>query len=215
MTQILWFGDSVTQGYTDEFGGWTQRLRRYLDARYVSRYNGDLVPSHDVFNLGISGDTSAGLLRRMEREIGPRLLSERAIIMIAVGTNDSVFGQNSEEVDAAAGQFRQNLEQLVTQAKGVTGRVILVGLLPCDEAKMQPMPWSTSGKSYSNERLSEFNQIVVETAKKHEIPVIDIFSMVLRDGVGKYLADGIHPNGEGHTLIAYEVQPLVEHYLKF
>lgn len=213
MTQILCFGDSITQGYTDEFGGWTQRLRRYFDSRYVSRYNGDLVPSHDVFNLGISGDTSTGLLHRMEGEIRPRLLDEQAIIVIAIGTNDSIFRQNGEEVEVTAEHFSQNLERLVTQAKEITGRVILIGLLPCEESKMQPMPWSSSGKSYSNERLSEFNQIVVETANKYEIPVVDVFASVLKEGPEKYLADGIHPNSEGHTLIAFETQPLVEHFL--
>jgi len=215
MSQILCFGDSVTQGYTDEFGGWTQRLRRYLDMHYVSRYNGDLVPSHDVFNLGISGDTSTGLLRRMEREIGPRLLSERAIVVISIGTNDSVSTQDGEDGEAAAKRFSRNIERLVTRAREVTGRVILIGLLPCEEAKMRPMPWSSSGTSYSNERLSEFNRIVVETADRHEIPVVDIFDSILKDGPEKYLADGLHPNSEGHTRIVDELQPFVEHYLKF
>jgi lysophospholipase L1-like esterase len=62
MASILCFGDSITQGYIDLEGGWTQRLRRHLDQDATVPRGATTFPAHAVFNLGISGDTAEGLL---------------------------------------------------------------------------------------------------------------------------------------------------------
>ena len=72
MAQILCFGDSITLGFVDLEGGWTQCLRRSLDQLATFAVGGTRFPAHATFNLGVSDDTAAGLLARMEREILPR-----------------------------------------------------------------------------------------------------------------------------------------------
>lgn len=81
MAHYLIFGDSITQGFNDLTGGWVQRLRESLTL------------DDFVINLGVSGDTSDGLLARFEVELKPRLSTEGEsnIILIAIGSNDSAW----------------------------------------------------------------------------------------------------------------------------
>jgi hypothetical protein len=87
MASILCFGDSITQGFVDLEGGWTQRLRRRLDQDASVPMGATTFPVHAVFNLGISGDTAEGLLARLEPELGPRRLGDQTIVVVAVGVN--------------------------------------------------------------------------------------------------------------------------------
>jgi lysophospholipase L1-like esterase len=211
MSNILCFGDSITQGYTDPAGGWTQRLRQKLDATYFHIYkNGITVPAHDVFNLGISGDTSAGLLARIASEIKPRLLNEDSIIIIAIGTNDSVYRQTDDSVETTEEQYGDNLLKLIQIAKQTTDKVIIVGTLPCDESKMQPMPWSSSGKSYSNQRLKEFNDTAMNVASEQNVQIVNMFEKLNIENPDSYLHDGIHPNENGHQLISDSIFSVIE-----
>ena len=62
---VLIFGDSITWGaYDPEQGGWATRLRNYFEEK-----DNDI----DVYNLGISGDTTADLLERIEIEAKSRV----------------------------------------------------------------------------------------------------------------------------------------------
>jgi lysophospholipase L1-like esterase len=91
MASILCFGDSITQGYVDLEGGWTQRLRRRSTRTPPSPMGATTFPAHAVFNLGVSGDTAEGLLARLEPELGPRRLGDQTIVVVAVGVNETTF----------------------------------------------------------------------------------------------------------------------------
>ena len=87
-TVLLFFGASTTQGIRDPEGGWVGRLTRFLMSRDIESENTNFT----VFNLGVSGDDTRGLLSRMEPEMKARKdPDERAIIGIAIGTNDSAI----------------------------------------------------------------------------------------------------------------------------
>jgi len=79
MEQVICiFGASTTWGAWDkEKGGWVNRLRLFFDKNY---------DNVDVYNLGVSGDTSNGLLKRFKIECEAR---EPTIILISMGENDS------------------------------------------------------------------------------------------------------------------------------
>ena len=64
MTTVLVYGDSTVQGFWDTEGGWVQRLRSYLDKKFLN--NPDCY--YPLFNLGVSGDTSKDLLERFQGE---------------------------------------------------------------------------------------------------------------------------------------------------
>lgn len=203
MAQILCFGDSITQGFVDQEGGWTQRMARRLDREATVPVGPTTFPAHVTFNLGIAGETSAGLLARLEREVEPRLGGDQAIIVIAVGVNETA-SEGGEE------QFAANLDALVRLATRHTDEVLLVGLLPCDEARMQPAPW---GDCYTNERIRAFNDVVVRSAGEHGVALLDCFDELLARDHAALLHDGLHPNGDGHQLIADRVHDRIGPWL--
>ena len=202
MARILCFGDSITFGYTDPEGGWVQRLHNRLGYIDVTAENN---PVHEVINLGISADTADDVLKRMTVERDARIQNESDLILIAVGTNDSVYSQSSDDTYTTPEEFSNKLTQLVELAREKTQNVALIGLLPCEESKMQPMPWSTSGKCYSNKRLAMFNKAIEHVASEMEVEFFDMYVDMLGREYEKYLHDGLHPNSVGHQYITDKI----------
>ena len=82
MTHVLIFGDSITYGAWDREGGWAKRLRSFLDEKQLSDSN----IFYTTYNLGISGENTDDLLKRIDSEIKPRLdESEETVIIFAIG----------------------------------------------------------------------------------------------------------------------------------
>jgi lysophospholipase L1-like esterase len=160
-------------------------------------------PAHAVCNLGISGDTSQGLAERLERELAPRQLGDQTIVVIAVGINETGYDPRTGRPTSDPGRFAATLTGLVATARRHTDRVLLVGLLPCDEARMQPPPWSgDGGEHYANDRIAEFNRAVRRVAAATGAALADPFEEALAGDHTALLHDGLHPNGAGHQLLA-------------
>lgn len=214
MASILCFGDSITQGFVDLEGGWTQRLRRRLDQEAALPLGDITFPAHAVFNLGISGDTAAGLAERLERELAPRQLGDQTIVVIAVGVNETGYDPGTGRPTHDPGRFAATLAELVAAARRHTDRVLLVGLLPCDEARMQPPPWSQDGgEHYANHRIAEFNQAVRRVAADTGTDLADPFEEALAGDHTALLHDGLHPNGAGHQLLADRIGERLRRWL--
>jgi lysophospholipase L1-like esterase len=202
MASIVCFGDSITQGFVDLEGGWTQRLRRRLDQEATFPLGDVSFPAHAVFNLGVTDDTSEGLAARLERELVPRRLGDQTIVVIAVGVNETAYDPGTGRPAHDAERFAATLAGLVATARRHTDRVLLVGLLPCDEARMQPPPWGGEGGHYANDRIGRFNQAVGRVAADTGAALVDCFEEVLAGDHAALLHDGLHPNGAGHQLLA-------------
>ena len=214
MASILCFGDSITQGFVDPDGGWTQRLRRRLDQDATIPMGDTTFPAHAVFNLGVSGDTTEGLAARLERELEPRQLGDQSIVVIAVGVNETAFDPVTGRPAHDAERFAATLAELVAAARRHTDRVLLVGLLPCDEARMQPAPWSEDGREhYANDRIGQFNQAVRRVAAGTGVALADCFEEVLAGDHTALLHDGLHPNGAGHQLLADRIGERLRRWL--
>ena len=214
MAQVLCFGDSITQGYVDpEGGGWTQRLRRRLDQEATFPLGGVAFPAHATFNLGVSDDTSDRLLARLEGEARARLLGDQTVLVIAVGINETAFDLASGRPAHSLEGFAERLAALVATARTITDQVLLVGLLPVDEARMQPAPWSVDGESYANDRIAAFNRVVRRVAADHGVAMVDCFDEVLAGDHAALLHDGLHPNAAGHQLLADRIGEAVGRWL--
>jgi lysophospholipase L1-like esterase len=214
MASILCFGDSITQGFVDPDGGWTQRLRRRLDQDATIPMGDTTFPAHAVFNLGVSGDTTEGLAARLERELAPRQLGDQSIVVIAVGVNETAFDPVTGRPAHDAERFAATLAELVAAARRHTDRVLLVGLLPCDEARMQPAPWSEDGREhYANDRIGQFNQAVRRVAADTGVALADCFEELLAGDHTALLHDGLHPNGAGHQLLADRIGERLRRWL--
>ncbi len=136
-------------------------------------------------NAGVSGDTTAGGLRRAEW-----VLSQRPdVVVLALGANDGLRGLPLEETG-------KNLQGIVAKARAAGARVLLCGML---------IP-----TSYGPEYQEGFGRLFPRVARAEGVPLVPF----LLDGVaGKKelnLEDGIHPNAEGQRILAANVLPHLE-----
>jgi lysophospholipase L1-like esterase len=195
MSRILIFGDSITYGAWDKEGGWAQRLRKYIDEKIEI----DPAYYHLVYNLGISGNNSEDLLKRFEGECKARQKEEGDMVIIfAIGENDSQIRNGKARVKID--KFEKNLESLLKLSKKFTDKVFFVGLCPADESKSDPIPRDTS-KSYKNDSIEKYNDVIKEFCEKNNLGFIDVFSNLISENYKELLDDGIHPNTEGHQQI--------------
>jgi len=204
--RVLIFGDSITQGFWDLEGGWAVRLARHYFARQVEDMSRD---EPIVFNVGISGDTSAGLCKRFRSEtLARKWLDEEFALIITIGVNDACI--EAGKLWTTPDEYRQNITKLIEMARELSPKVLFVGLTPCDENKTTPTPWGDY--SYKNQDIRRLDDILRDLCNQHNLP----FVPVLEAFAGKQkelLPDGLHPNNKGHKLIADLVRPELEKLL--
>jgi acyl-CoA thioesterase-1 len=135
-----------------------------------------------VLNAGVSGDTSAGGLRRLRWV----LAQQPDVMVVALGSNDGLRGLPLEVTEA-------NLRQIVSGAREAGSRVLLVGMM------VPP--------NYGPDYAPKFAAIFPRIAEDLEVPLVPF----LLDGVGGRpelnQGDGIHPTVEGHRIMARTVFP--------
>jgi acyl-CoA thioesterase-1 len=139
----------------------------------------------EVVNAGVSGDTSAGGLRRLDWSLD----GEIAVLIVALGGNDGLRGLPVEEL-------RSNLGAIITTAQDRGVEVLLAG--------MEAPP--NFGQAYTDAFRSTFDQL----AKEHDV----LFVPFLLEGVAGVpelnQPDQIHPNARGAEQIADHLWPAVE-----
>jgi acyl-CoA thioesterase I len=181
--RLVALGDSLTQGYgLPVEDGFVPQLERWLatQGREVR-----------VINAGVSGDTTAGGLARLEWS-----LSEGADAMIVtLGGNDLLRG-------LPPAVSRANLDAILTGAVARDIPVLLVAM----EAP------GNYGPAYQ----AEFDAIYADLAAKHGVLLADPFLKPLVRGESNLSvmrdfmqADGIHPNAEGVAKIVEGLGPRV------
>lgn len=145
------------------------------------------LPFHLV-NAGVSGDTSAGGLRRVDWV----LRQEPDLLVVELGGNDGLRGQPLEEIES-------NLAAIVAKARAADARVLLLGVrIPT---------------SYGEDYAEGFAAIYPRLAEREGIPFVPYFM----EGVGGVpemnLEDGLHPSVAGHERIAENVLPTLTRLL--
>ncbi|MBL7155245.1 MAG: hypothetical protein ISS88_01945 [Candidatus Portnoybacteria bacterium] len=180
--KICIFGDSIAWGVDDkEKGGWPARLRKYFET------NGFNVK---ITNLGVCGDNTDDLLKRFKTEAAAR---EPNVIIFAIGTNDSQYVDTKNNPRISLEKFQKNLNELFSQAKGFTPKIIFVGLTKVDEIKTTPIPWNKR-KYYTNENIAQYNSAIKAFCEENEILFIDMLDLLDKDDLG----DGLHPDSQSH-----------------
>lgn len=205
--RLLIFGDSITQGYYDREGGWADRLRReYMERRIEGRAN------INVFNLGISGDGSRDILRRIGGEISARQSpGEQIIVMIAIGANDSIVGDSDHS--ATPDEFESNLHEIIEIARTAADRVILIESIPCYDELSDPTPWDQT-ISFVDARIREYNTILRRVAHESGCVVFALYdAFAALESRADRLPDGVHPDDIGHQMIYNEILKQLEEVL--
>lgn len=178
---IVAFGDSLTAGYgvapEEAYPALLAARLRHEGYRY------------HVVNAGVSGDTTAGGLRRVDWALKAR----PEIVLLELGANDALRGLD-------LGQVRANLDGIVTRFEAAGARVLLLGM------RLPP--------NYGARYAGEFARIYDEIARRRKLALMPFFL----DGVGAVAAlnqpDGIHPTAEGYRIIVDRLWPHLQPLLK-
>jgi lysophospholipase L1-like esterase len=205
--RVLVFGDSITQGFWDVDGGWVSRLRRAYDQKAIDTDDYD---QPTIFNMGVSGNSSDDVLARFDNETKVRANEELAFVF-AIGVNDArtKAGVNFSDVE----RYHKNLTKIVSQARQYSDRILFVGLTPCVEERSNPVSWGDTG--YTNARIKEFDSTLKEFCEQNGLSFVEIFEPFTKAGSEtELLPDSLHPNDDGHQLIADIVKPKLEELLK-
>ena len=174
--RIVAFGDSLTAGLgvqADE--SYPAQLQRRLDS---------LGYHYRVINAGVSGDTTAGGLRRV-----PWVLNNKPeLVILELGANDGLRGL---PVDYTKSTLRQIIRQL--QEAGT--RVVLAGM------KLPP--------NYGQDYTASFEAMYQVLAKEHRLSLIPFFLEGVGGSSSLNQADGIHPTKAGYEVIVEQVLKVI------
>jgi lysophospholipase L1-like esterase len=187
---IAIFGDSITWGAYDIEGGWANRLKQYLTERTEDYF--------EVYNLGISGDSTADLLNRIGVESEAR---NPNTIVIAIGANDASYIKSKSDNYVPMAEFKNNLIKIINEARNFTDEIIFVGLTRVDETKTVPVPWNPDICD-TNESISAYDAEIKDICAEAGIPFIEMLDLIGDDD----LDDGLHPNSIGHEKMFLRVK---------
>lgn len=201
----LFFGDSITYGeYDGVFGGWVDILKRYALQKYNEGGN-ELI----LFNLGIGGETSEGLVKRIRNEMTARNAENGNVVFIGYGANDLAVKDQKQIVNPE--EFKANITEAIQQAQDFSKEIYLVSILPISEKIAGEI--SATGKIRMNEDILVYNEVLKNIASENSLIYIDFHSAFFADKEVLLSKDGVHPNEKGYGMMAEIAIPIIEKYL--
>lgn len=175
--RIVAFGDSLTAGYgLQPQEAFPAKLSAVLKAKGYDV---------NVANAGISGDTTAAGLARLDWSV-PK--GTQAVIL-EFGANDAFRG-------VAPATARKNLEEIITRLKARNIEVMLTGMFAPRNL----------GKDY----VAGFDPIYPDLAKKYNLILVPFFLDGVAGNRNLNLPDGLHPTAEGVDIVVKKLLPSVE-----
>ena len=177
--KLLALGDSLTAGYGLKQGeGFADQLQTAF--RKMGR-------PVTVINGGVSGDTSAGGLARIDWA----LADQPKVVIVELGANDMLRGIDPEST-------RRNLAGIIEKAQAAGAKVLLAGM--------------KSQRNLGADYVQRFDAIYPELAKQYNVPLYPFFmaGIVGADGSAdtKLLQpDGLHPTEAGAKIIVDGIMP--------
>jgi len=178
--RIVFLGDSLTAGYgLDIEQSVPSLVQKRLDAEGYT---------YEVVNAGVSGDTSAGGLSRLDWA----LEGDVRVLIVALGGNDALRALPPAEL-------QQNLSTIIERAQAKHITVLLAGM--------------EAPRNFGRDYIVRFHQVYPDLAKKYNVVLVPF---LLQDVAGierLNQRDGIHPTAEGAEIVAGTIwkalQPLV------
>ena len=137
-----------------------------------------------VINHGVSGDTSAGGLERIDWMLGDK----PDIVLVELGANDAL-----RAIDPAATE--KNLDAIVDRLKAAGVTVWLAGML--------------APRNYGADYARQFDGLYGRVAERHGVPLYPFFLDGVAQDPGLNQADGIHPNPKGVDVVVERLLPFV------
>lgn len=174
---IVVLGDSLTAGYgLPREASFPAQLEEALRAR------GREVR---VVNSGVSGDTTAGGLSRVDWV----LADNPDLLILALGANDALRGFEPVET-------RKNLAAILEKVLGRGIKVLLAGM--------------KAPRNLGSPYYTRFDRIYAELAAEYDVPLYPFFLDGVATETALNLEDGIHPNPDGVRVMVENILPYVE-----
>ena len=177
---ILVFGDSLSAGYgiarTDS---WVNLLQ--LELKITD-------PQFEVVNASISGETTAGGLRRISHAIQEH---KPVVVILELGANDGLRGSPIAAIE-------ENLSQIIDQIKKANSATLLIGV------QLPP--------NYGPDYTRRFRALYPKLAKKHRITLVPF----MLEGIApeQFQADNLHPNAAAQSRILQNILPSLKPILR-
>ena len=180
---ILFLGTSLTAGLgLDPDSAYPARIQRKADSAGLH---------FEVVNAGVSGETSAGLLRRLDWV----LRRPASVIVVETGANDGLQGQSVEATKATIGKILDRMA-----AEQPNAKVLLVQM----EAP------TNLGERYTR----AFHDMYPALARAHRVTLLPFLLDKVAGFPSLNQADGIHPNNRGEVIVAENVWRGMEQELR-
>jgi len=179
---ILAFGDSLTAG-----------LGLPVDQAYpaiLERRLQDTGFRYQVINSGVSGETTAGGLRRLDWVLKRH---QPDIVILELGANDGLRGLNLQ-------QMKKNLSRIIERFQKEDITVILAGM------KIPP----NYGRSYTG----AFENTFTSLADDYKLTLIPFFLEGVAANPTLNQRDGLHPTAKGYEVVIDKIFPIVESVIK-
>jgi lysophospholipase L1-like esterase len=205
MHVIYVFGDSITYGAWDMgTSGWATQFRTYLDGRKDE-------PTYYFYPLGIHGETTAGLVKRFDNEFDARRRKDDTTytFIFAYGANDATWLTDQEKFKESLDDYASNITETIEKAKTVTDNIYLIDITTVDEERSANLV--KRNKSCLNKYVDMYNEKLYEVAQSNSINVIEVNEIFKQnESSDLFVADGLHPNEIGHSIIFEKVKSSLE-----
>jgi len=179
---IIFLGTSLTAGYGLADPA-TQAYPALLQAKLDSAGR-----AFRVVNAGVSGESSAGALSRIDFLLRRDTV---AVLIVETGANDGLRGQDPDSVRARIQGIFDRARQTVPPP-----RLVIVG--------MEALP--NLGQDY----VRRFHEIFPEVARANHAALVPFLLAGVAGVDSLNQEDGIHPTAAGHRLLAQNVWPVLE-----
>jgi len=176
---VLVFGDSLSAAYgLSPAQGWVSLLAQRLAAPWK------------VVNASISGETTAGGVRRLAEDLRRH---KPAVVVIELGANDALRGQPIAAI-------RANLEKMISLTREARAEPVLVGLM------IPP--------NYGIDYATEFRDLYPRLAAKNKVSLVPFLLQGVAERSDLFLPDQLHPSAEAQPIILQNVWPALEAAMK-
>ncbi len=168
---ILVFGDSLSAGYgIARDDSWANLLQQALKKDH---------PQFEVVNASISGETTSGGLRRIDRALQQH---QPAVVILELGANDGLRGGSVADME-------KNLNMIIEQIRKTNARILLLGI------QIPP--------NYGQEYTRQFRAVYPRLAKRYDAALVPF----MLEGVPpeQFQADNLHPTAAAQPLIMHRI----------
>jgi acyl-CoA thioesterase-1 len=179
---LMVFGDSLSAAYgIAPQQGWVSLMTERIAKAGLG---------WKVANASVSGETTAGGLRRLPEDLKRH---QPAVVVIELGANDALRGQPIAAI-------RSNLEKMIRMVRAARADPVLVGLM------IPP--------NYGIDYAREFREVFGDVAKREKVPLVPFLLEGIAEKRDLFQADQLHPTAQAQPLICENVWPTIEPLLR-